>query len=68
MYQQLDCIVQETVSPAFSLNNNPAFDREGNHGSLTGENAHDGDTISTPPGQMQRVGTGKLHQLGTLLM
>ena len=68
VYQCLVCIVQENVSPAFSLKENPAFDREGDHGSLAGENAHEGDTTSTPPGQMQGVGTGKLHQLGTLVM
>ena len=68
VYQQLVCIVQGNVSPAFSLNENPAFDREGNHGSLAGENAHEGDTTSTPPGQMQGVGAGKLHQLGPLVM
>lgn len=54
---------QEDASPAFSLNENPAFDRGGEFGSPQGNEAHDGDTLASPTGQAQGEATTTLQHL-----
>lgn len=49
--------MQEDASPAFSLNENPAFDGEGDFDSLARSHTH--DALSSPPRQAQDAGKTK---------
>ena len=50
----MDGAKQEDASPAFSLNENPAFDVEGEFDSLARSHTH--DALSSPPRQAQDAG------------
>ena len=59
----MDGAVQEDASPAFSLNENPAFDGEGEFDSLARSHTH--DALSSPPREVQDAGKTKasLHAI-----
>ena len=46
-------VMQEDASPAFSLNENPAFDLDGQYSSPVERAAADGDALSSTPAPAQ---------------
>lgn len=60
----MDGAVQEDASPAFCLNENPAFDGEGEFDSLARSHAH--DALSSPPRQAQDAGKNDTSLHATL--